>query len=71
MKFPGMEKNRKRTVIRGLNGETENERQEIKQRQFDVRASWDTKTEFRRRVVKNDFGVVAQNISLADLLRRC
>ncbi|MDB4506333.1 hypothetical protein N9087_01450 [bacterium] len=66
-----MTNQQRRKVIRGLNGETETERQEIKQRQFDVRASWDTKTEFRRRVVKNDLGVVAQNISLADLLRRC
>ena len=66
-----MEKKPKQTVIRGLNGETENERQEIKQRQFDVRASWDSDTEFRRRVVKNNLGVVAQDISLASLLRRC
>ncbi|MDA7893402.1 hypothetical protein N9B38_00655 [bacterium] len=66
-----MENKRKRVIIRGLNGETEAERQEIKSRQFAIRANWDTKTEFRRRVVKNDLGVVAQNISLADLLRRC
>ncbi len=66
-----MEKKPKRTVIRGLNGDTENERKEIKQRQFDVRASWDQETEFRRRVVKNNLGVVAQDISLASLLRRC
>ncbi len=71
MKFPSMEKKPKRTVIRGLNGDTENERKEIKQRQFDVRASWDQETEFRRRVVKNNLGVVAQDISLASLLRRC
>ena len=66
-----MEKKPKRTVIRGLKGETENERQEIKRRQFDVRATWDTKTEMRRRVVKNNLGVTAQDISLASLLRRC
>ena len=66
-----MENKRKRVIIRGLNGETETERQEIKQRQFDVRASWDSDTEFRRRVVKNNLGVVAQDISLASLLRRC
>jgi hypothetical protein len=66
-----MEKKAKRVIIRGLSGETENERQEIKQRQFAVRASWDSDTEFRRRVVKNNLGVVAQDISLADLLRRC
>ena len=66
-----MEKKAKRVIIRGLSGETENERQEIKQRQFNVRASWDSDTEFRRRVVKNNLGVVAQDISLADLLRRC
>ncbi len=71
MKFPSMEKKAKRVIIRGLNGETENERQEIKQRQFDVRASWDSDTGFRRRVVKNNLGVVAQDISLASLLRRC
>ena len=71
MKFPSMEKKAKRVIIRGLSGETENERQEIKQRQFNVRASWDSDTEFRRRVVKNNLGVVAQDISLADLLRRC
>ena len=71
MKFPSMEKKAKRVIIRGLSGETENERQEIKQRQFDVRASWDSDTEFRRRVVKNNLGVVAQDISLAELLRRC
>ena len=64
-------KQQRRKVIRGLNGETETERQEIKQRQFDVRASWDSDTEFRRRVVKNNLGVVAQDISLASLLRRC
>ena len=71
MKFPSMEKKAKRVIIRGPSGETENERQEIKQRQFDVRASWDSDTEFRRRVVKNNLGVVAQVISLAELLRRC
>lgn len=71
MKFPSMEKKPKRVIIRGLNGETETERQEIKQRQFAVRAAWDSETEFRRRVVKNNLGVVAQDISLADLLRRC
>ncbi len=49
MKFPSMEKKPKRGIMRGLNGETENERQEIKQRQFAVRASWDSDTEFRRR----------------------
>ena len=66
-----MEKKAKRVIIRGLSGETENERQEIKQRQFNVRSAWDSDTEFRRRVVKNNLGVVAQDISLADLLRRC
>ena len=71
MKFPSMEKKAKRVIIRGLSGETENERQEIKQRQFNVRSAWDSDTEFRRRVVKNNLGVVAQDISLADLLRRC
>ena len=71
MKFPSMEKKAKRVIIRGLNGETETERQEIKQRQFNVRSAWDSDTEFRRRVVKNNLGVVAQDISLAELLRRC
>jgi len=71
MKFPSMEKKAKRVIIRGLSGETENERQEIKQRQFNVRSAWDSDTEFRRRVVKNNLGVVAQDISLAELLRRC
>jgi len=66
-----MEKKAKRVIIRGLSGETENERQEIKQRQFNVRSAWDSDTEFRRRVVKNNLGVVAQDISLAELLRRC
>ncbi|MCP4942208.1 MAG: hypothetical protein GY924_09570 [Planctomycetaceae bacterium] len=66
-----MEEHDKPKVIRGLSGETETERQEIKQRQFAVRAAWDQETEFRRRVVKNDLGVTAQDISLASLLRRC
>ena len=64
-------KQQRRKIIRGLSGETETERQEIKQRQFAVRAAWDSETEFRRRVVKNNLGVVAQVISLAELLRRC
>ena len=71
MKFPSMEKKAKRVISRGLSGETENERQEIKQRQFNVRSAWDSDTEFRRRVVKNNLGGVAQDISLAELLRRC
>lgn len=71
MKFPSMEKKPKRVIIRGLNGETETEHQEIRQRQFAIRAAWDSETEFRRRVVKNNLGVVAQDISLASLLRRC
>ena len=58
-------------VIRGLSGETETERQEIERRQHAIRAAWDSETEYRRRVVKNDLGVITQNISLADLLRRC
>ena len=66
-----MEEHDKPKVIRGLSGETETERQEIKQRQFAVRAAWDSDTELRRRVVKNNLGVAAQDISLADLLRRC
>ena len=66
-----MEEHDKPKVIRGLSGETETERQEIKQRQFAVRAAWDSDTELRRRVVKNDLGVVVQDISLANLLRRC
>ena len=71
MKFPSMEKKPKRVIIRGLNGETETERQEIRQRQFAIRAAWDSETEFRRRVVKNNLVVVAQDISQASLLRRC
>lgn len=71
MKFPRMENERKQVIIRGLCGETEAERQEIKQRQLAIRAAWDSETEFRRRVVKNNLGVVAQDISLASLLRRC
>jgi hypothetical protein len=61
-------KQQRRKIIRGLSGETEAERQEIKQRQLAIRAAWDSETEFRRRVVKNDLGVVAQDISLASLL---
>lgn len=61
---------RKRCFVRALIGETENERQEDKQRQLAIRAAWDNETEFRRRVVKNDLGIVAQDIILADLLRR-
>ena len=68
MKFPSMEKKRKRVIIRGLIGETENERQEIKQRQLAIRAAWDSETEFRRRVVKNNLGVTPQNVSLASSL---
>ena len=71
MKFPSMENERKQVIIRGLSGETEAERQEIRSRQFAIRESWDHETEFRRRVVKNNLGVTAQDISLASLLRRC
>ena len=66
-----MEEHDKPKVIRGLSGETETERQEIERRQHAIRAAWDSETEYRRRVVKNDLGVIAQNISLADILRRC
>lgn len=66
-----MDEHNKPKVIRGLSGDTETERQEIRQRQFAIRAAWDSDTQFRRRVVKNDLGVMAQDISLADLLRRC
>ena len=58
-----MENERKQVIIRGLSGETEAERQEIRSRQFAIRESWDSETEFRRRVVKNDLGVVAQDIN--------
>ena len=68
MKFPGMKNKRKRVIIRGLSGESEAERQEIKQRQFAIRESWDRETEFRRRVVKNNLGVTAQDINLAGLI---
>ena len=70
MKFPSMENERKQVIIRGLSGETEAERQEIKHRQFAIRESWDEETESRRRVVKNDLGVMPQDISLAELLGR-
>ena len=63
-----MEEHDKPKVIRGLSGETEAERQEIRSRQFAVRESWDSETEFRRRVVKNNLGVTAQDIDLAGLL---
>ena len=61
-------KQQRRKITPGLIGKTEAERQEIKQRQLAIRAAWDSETEFRRRVVKNDLGVVAQDISLASLL---
>ncbi|MDA7864777.1 hypothetical protein N9B24_01495 [bacterium] len=66
-----MDEHNKPKVIRGLSGDTETERQEIRQRQFAIRATWDSDTQFRRRVVKNDLGVMAQDIGLADLMRRC
>jgi len=68
MKFRRMGNERKQVIIRGLSGETEAERQEIKSRQFAIRESWDPETEFRRRVVKNNLGVTAQDIDLAGLL---
>ena len=63
-----MENERKQVIIRGLSGETEAERQEIKQRQLAIRAAWDSETEFRRRVVKNNLVVTPQNVSLASSL---
>ena len=63
-----MDEHNKPKVIRGLSGDTETERQEIKQRQFAVRAAWDSDTELRRRVVKNNLGVTAQDIDLAGLI---
>jgi hypothetical protein len=56
-------------VSRGLSGETQTERKEIKRRQQVIRAAWNSKIESRRHVFENNLGVSPQAISPAYLLR--
>ena len=54
---------------RGLFGDTELERDEIRDRQETIRANWSTETELIRRVVQKSPAVLPQQIFIADLVR--